>query len=244
MTQIKNQEDLKKLGTILGVWAHPDDESYSMGAIMAAAVQNGQEVACITATRGEAGVQDESRWPADKLAEIREQELILCLEIIGGVRHHWLEYRDGHLENVDASNAVQAVAELMAEIQPDTILTFGPDGFTGHPDHVAANAWAHKAAALQTGKVPKIFHSVITEQRYNELIGDDGDVHNIFFNIDKPPVYQPKDCDILFCASEDILETKYQALKAQASQTAIMIEKSGEENYKKGLMEEAFVLAR
>ncbi len=243
MTQIRTVEDIKKLGTILGVWAHPDDESYSMGAIMAAAVQNGQTVACITATRGEAGIQDESRWPAHKLASIREQELTLCLEIIGDVRHHWLTYKDGHLENVEEQEAVTAVAELMGQIAPDTILTFGPDGFTGHPDHVTASKWAHQAARLQKPKKPNIFHSVITPQRYEELIGDNGDEHNIFFNIEKPPVCLPEQCDILFHPPEDILDVKFRALKAQASQTAIMIENIGESRYKSGLGEEAFVLA-
>ena len=55
----------------MGVWAHPDDETYSMAGIMATAVKNGQQVICVTATRGEAGVQDHLRWPAHKLAEDR-----------------------------------------------------------------------------------------------------------------------------------------------------------------------------
>ena len=242
MKQITNQKDLKKLGTILGIWAHPDDESYTMGAIMAAASQNGQEVVCITATRGEGGIQDESRWPAHKLGEIRERELYVCLEILGGIKHHWLEYSDGHCEHVDMAKAAQVIAELMVSIKPDTILTFGPDGMTGHPDHVAASRWADEATKLYPAKKPTVYHSVMTDERYGKIKAS-GAEKDIFFNIDKPPIKKPEECNILFAPSEEIAELKHRALKAQESQTAIMIEKMGEVEYRLGLMEEAFVLA-
>src|SRR4249919_2707816 len=50
-------------GTILSVWAHPDDETYLAAGLMAAAVQAGQRVVCVTATRGELGSTDPDRWP-------------------------------------------------------------------------------------------------------------------------------------------------------------------------------------
>ncbi len=46
MKQIHNFEDIKKLGTILSVWAHPDDETFTCGGILATAVKNGQQVVC------------------------------------------------------------------------------------------------------------------------------------------------------------------------------------------------------
>ena len=52
---------MKDLGTILGVWAHPDDEGYLSAGIMAQAMRNGQRVVCVTATRGEAA--DPEQWP-------------------------------------------------------------------------------------------------------------------------------------------------------------------------------------
>jgi LmbE family N-acetylglucosaminyl deacetylase len=63
------------LGTILGVWAHPDDEAYLSGGIMAQSVHDGRRVVCVTATRGEAGSWDHTRWPPDELGAIREAEL-------------------------------------------------------------------------------------------------------------------------------------------------------------------------
>src|SRR5687767_15747549 len=41
------------LGTVLGIWAHPDDEAYLSGGLMAMARDHGSRVVCVTATRGE-----------------------------------------------------------------------------------------------------------------------------------------------------------------------------------------------
>src|SRR5688572_4360145 len=63
-------------GTVLSVWAHPDDETYLAGAIMADAVRGGSRVVCVTATRGELGSSDPERWPPGApLAELRTWEL-------------------------------------------------------------------------------------------------------------------------------------------------------------------------
>ena len=69
------QADLAELGTIVSVWAHPDDEAYLCGGLMATAADAGLRVVCVTATRGELGVTDPVRWPPERMAEIREAEL-------------------------------------------------------------------------------------------------------------------------------------------------------------------------
>ena len=102
---LQNRDDIKKLGTVLSVWAHPDDETLACAGIMAKAVSNGQKVICITATLGEAGVQNEQKWPANNLGTIRSQELNNALKIIGVKHHHWLNYPDGDCQNQDVNNA-------------------------------------------------------------------------------------------------------------------------------------------
>ena len=72
-------KEVSELGTILGVWAHPDDEAYLSAALMAAARRNDQRVYVVTATKGEAGTWDEERWPTPKMGEIRDAELMRCL---------------------------------------------------------------------------------------------------------------------------------------------------------------------
>ena len=144
MAALKTAEDLKSLGTIMGVWAHPDDDTYSMAGIMAA-VKNGQKVVIVTATRGEAGVQDETRWPAAQLGEIRCREMTKALSILGVSRHHWLDYPDGGCKDIDQREAISKIAELIQQYKPDSVLTFGPDGMTGHDDHKTISRWASKA---------------------------------------------------------------------------------------------------
>ena len=79
------------LGTILGVWAHPDDEAYLSAGLMADAVRRGNRVVCVTATRGEAGSQDPDRWRSEEMPRSRERALAACLRTLGVTEHRWLD---------------------------------------------------------------------------------------------------------------------------------------------------------
>jgi LmbE family N-acetylglucosaminyl deacetylase len=141
-----------ELGTVLGVWAHPDDEAYLSAGIMALAVEGGARVVCVTATKGESGSPDPERWPPAAMADIRERELNECLAVLGVEEHRWLGYVDGTCDRVDVDHAATDIVAIIDEVQPDTVLTFGPDGFTDHGDHRAVSVWvteAHRRAALR-----------------------------------------------------------------------------------------------
>lgn len=221
MTKVKTRDDIKSLGTILGIWAHPDDETFSMAGIMAMAVRNGQTVACVTATRGEKGVQDESRWPAEHLGQIRSDELKAALDILGVTNHCWLDYPDGGCNQVNEQEAVDKITDCIRQYQPDTILTFGPDGMTGHPDHQTVSRWATLARDA-AGSQAKIYHSIQTPQQYEDMIEADKQF-NIFFNIDKPPVCEAGNCAICFEMDDELYHLKLQALRAMPSQTEGML---------------------
>ena len=64
---------MDELGTILGVWAHPDDDIYLTAGLMARAVRSGSRVVDVTATRGEGGSMDEERWPPGTMGEVRDR---------------------------------------------------------------------------------------------------------------------------------------------------------------------------
>ncbi len=223
MKSITTVQDIATLGTIMGIWAHPDDETYSSGGIMAAAIQNGQKVVFITATKGEAGVQDESRWPADKLAGIREEELNVVRKILGVDNHHWLDYSDGCCVDVDLSSAVDKITKLINDYSPDTILTFGPDGMTGHLDHKTVSEWAG-LANKRALKSATIYHAIQTEEQYKSMLVADKEL-NVFFNIDQPQIYKDTDCDICFCLKDELYDIKINALRAMPSQTETMLKK-------------------
>ena len=143
MSQIKTSEDIKKLGTILTVWAHPDDESFLAAGIIASAISNGQKVACITATKGEEGVQDEKRWPHKHLGEIRKSELMEALKIIVVANHHWLDYHDGECSNANVHKADSKIVEYIKCYNPNTIVTYAPYVWTGHHDTQTVSRWCY-----------------------------------------------------------------------------------------------------
>jgi LmbE family N-acetylglucosaminyl deacetylase len=215
-------DELKKLGTILGIWAHPDDETFMTGGLMAAAIQNGQTVVCATATRGEAGVQDPLRWPAETLGATRAIELIDAFHILGVTQHQWLHYRDGFCKRVPVSEAVANLMIVVDKYQPDTIITFAEDGLTGHDDHKAVSFWAY-ALAVKSKRPMKILHAVHSEEQYESHMKEMDEKLNIYFNLNEPKFLPRAECDITFDLPEEILHKKVAALKAMPSQYAMWL---------------------
>lgn len=208
---------LGQLGSILGIWAHPDDETFMVGGLLAIAAENGQRVACVTATKGEAGVQDALRWPAETLGETRATELANALEILGVGSHQWLGYADGGCANIPQKEAVGRLIEIINEFKPDSIITFPPDGLTGHEDHVAVSSWALSAAA-QSEKRPAVWYAVHTEEVYHAAFKGIHDSMNVYFNIDMPRFVPQSACDIALELPDEVLDKKLRALKAMPSQ--------------------------
>lgn len=202
-----------QLGTILGIWAHPDDETFTAGGLLAVAAANGQRVANVTATRGELGAYDESRWPREKLAEIRTKESEAAFRELGIHEHIWFDYPDAGCAEVPANEAITRLKKVIDEVHPDSIITFGPDGLTGHPDHAAVSRWAMAAA----GNVPVYQVVQDTDQYYNYLKKLDQQF-NVYFNTDQPPLKPARDCDLVVRLTPEILKKKLAALHAMPSQ--------------------------
>lgn len=220
---------ISEMGTVLGVWAHPDDEAYLSGGLMAMARDAGSRVVCVTATRGELGTPDPVRWPPKRLARERTVELARCLEILGVTEHHWLGYRDGACPQADPSEAVARLCELIEEIRPDTVLTFGPDGITGHPDHQTISAWTTRAferAAVQGARLLYAALSTPRMERWRSL----GDSLGIY--LPGYPVVTPADrLAIDLELDPHTAARKVRALTAQATQTAGLIATLGADRY-------------
>src|SRR5688572_15104343 len=165
-------DDVAELGTILGIWAHPDDEAYLSGGLMALARDNGQRVVCVTATRGERGTPDPVAWPPDRLAAERTRELASCLAVLGVHEHHWLDYADGECAGADPDGAAERLSAVIDDLRPDTVLTFGPDGITGHPDHRTVSAWTGAAFDRAAPPGARLLHAAVPApraERWGEL---------------------------------------------------------------------------
>ncbi len=136
---------------ILGVFAHPDDEIFCAGGTFAKYVDAGAEAMVVSATRGEAG-QIRSAQVATRrtLGQVREQELGLACQRLGVQHVVCLDYIDGTLHEVDQEELIQHVAEIIRTFRPNVVITFGPDGGYGHPDHIAISL-ATTAACLRSG---------------------------------------------------------------------------------------------
>jgi LmbE family N-acetylglucosaminyl deacetylase len=146
---------------ILFMYAHPDDESFGNGGTLAWAKSAGLKVGLVCATRGEAGeISDPSLGPPSMLGAIRERELRAAMDLAGVQVIRLLGYRDsgmaGTPENDDPRSLVQAEAEaLMADVvfqirdlRPRIVVTFGPDGGYGHPDHIRIGAAATEGVEI------------------------------------------------------------------------------------------------
>jgi LmbE family N-acetylglucosaminyl deacetylase len=210
-----------QLGTLLGVWAHPDDESWLAAGLMMAARENGDRVVCVTATRGEAGVADPGRWPLAKLGAIRQKELVASLRIMDIPEHYWLDYTDGRCITVDTDEAVNKLAAIIRKVQPDTILTFGPDGLTGHDDHKTVSHWT-TLAVRRTNSPARVLQAVYSLEWYERLGKKLDQQFNMFFNIKQPPLVAEDQADISFMLPPELIERKLAALRAQACQTEAM----------------------
>lgn len=228
---------LAALGSILGVWAHPDDETYLCGGLMTAAVAAGSRVVCVTATRGEAGSLDHERWPPALLADVRTKELAVALGIFGVAEHHWLDYPDGGCAGIEAEEAVRRVAELIEVVQPDTILTFAPDGMTGHADHIAVCQWTTEAAA-RTGRGASLHYATVTPAEWAQQEAAFFE-HGISMG-GQPAVTEPARCSIFVELPVGLRSLKDKAIRAQVSQTESLIETIGDQIFASFIATETF----
>jgi LmbE family N-acetylglucosaminyl deacetylase len=196
---------------------------------------------CVTATRGELGTPDPATWPPHRLAAERTDELARCLEILGVTEHHWLGYRDGECAQAGASDAVERLSELIEEVSPDTVLTFGPDGITGHPDHQTVSAWTTKAFDRAAPPGAQLLYAAVSEQRMRrwKSLGDSLGIYLPGYPVITPADQLAVDLEL----DSGTAGRKVRALAAQTTQTAGLIAALGVDRYTAWVGEESFAAA-
>jgi N-acetylglucosamine malate deacetylase 2 len=130
---------------VLAVVAHPDDESFGMGAVLAAFSAAGSRTAVACLTHGEASTLH--GVPGD-LHRIRAAEFAAAAAELGVSTTILRHYADGKLATTCRTQLIGEVLDAIREVDPDGLLAFDPSGVTGHPDHAAATAAARDAAAI------------------------------------------------------------------------------------------------
>ncbi len=126
---------------LLGIFAHPDDETVCAGGTFAKYASGGADVRVVSLTKGGAGqIRDASAATRATLRAVREKELAAAGNELGLTETRCLDYPDGGLSGIDSEDLVRVASQLIGDIDPDVVITFGPDGFSGHPDHMAVGA--------------------------------------------------------------------------------------------------------
>lgn len=131
---------------LLGLYAHPDDETFCSGGTFARYADAGAEIRVVSMTRGQAGqIRDANVATRRTLGQVREQELGLACVLLGIQSWRCLDYQDGGLADAVFDELVGELTREIREFRPSAVFTFGPDGGYGHPDHVVLSAAAAAA---------------------------------------------------------------------------------------------------
>jgi LmbE family N-acetylglucosaminyl deacetylase len=144
---------------LMCVLAHPDDESLGTGGTLAKYAAEGVETYLLTATRGERGrfFSNGHVRPHDAVVgRTREAELRAAASELGVREVTVLGYPDGGLDTVAPEIAQQAIAEHLCRIRPHVVITFGPDGAYGHPDHIAISQLTTAAVMRTASREPVV----------------------------------------------------------------------------------------
>lgn len=132
--------------SVLAVVAHPDDESFGLGAILDTFARSGTAVHVLCFTHGEASTVQGS---SENLATLRAAELQDAATTLGIASAELRHHPDGGLSRISLSILAAEVAEAVAQSGAQGMVVFDPSGVTGHADHAAASAAALEAAAME-----------------------------------------------------------------------------------------------
>jgi LmbE family N-acetylglucosaminyl deacetylase len=131
----------EKPKTILAVFAHPDDEGL-VAPLLAAYARKGARVQLAIVTDGEKGTNTFAGIPAGpELARVRAEEARCACRALGIAPPILLGFKDGELGAParppwgPLARVQDEVGRVMAQLRPDVVITFGPEGAYGHPDH-------------------------------------------------------------------------------------------------------------
>jgi len=180
---------------LLAVFAHPDDETFRPGGTLALLAQHRVQVQVLTLTHGEAGSCGEpALCTPDELPSVRERELRCACAALGIQPPTLLDYPDGHLTEADPERVVAEILAVVRQVHPQVLLSFGPDGLSGHPDHILIGQWAAEAfqgikeiAALYTVAVLQSLAQTLNMRQVHPVPDE-----TIAFSVDVASVWETK----------------------------------------------------
>ena len=156
--------------SLLAFFSHPDDE-IPVGSLLARCAAEGHDVYVVSITSGQKGYRPHFDMPAgDELGAVREAELRCSARALGIHEPFLLGFQDQGISTHDAAQEVAArLREIIGRTRPEVVLTWGPDGITGHPDHRMTSNIATivlQQHSLLAWKPSKLYYLAFPESRF------------------------------------------------------------------------------
>jgi N-acetyl-1-D-myo-inositol-2-amino-2-deoxy-alpha-D-glucopyranoside deacetylase len=236
------------------VHAHPDDESLWTGGTIARYAAAGASVTLVTCTLGEEGevippaLARLVAGQADQLGGYRVGELRAACAALGVSDHRYLggigRWRDSGMVGTSANEHPRALAggdldeqaevlaSVLAEVRPQVVVTYGPDGGYGHPDHIRAHDLTVAACGL-VSDVDRVFYAVTSRKATESGIASLSTVDELPYRLPAPgelPVTDDASVTTTVSISE-ALPAKLSALRAHATQITVWQGAGGERCY-------------
>ena len=137
----------------------------------------------------------------------------------------------------------RASGQLIDEVRPDTILTFGPDGRTFHPDHIAVHRWVTEEWAARGGG-PRLLYAAVTAWPLDRFLALEEDL-GVYMSDERPVgVPRPPTSPSTSASPVPQLDQKLTALRAMATQTSGAMAAIPAATFAEIVAEEAFVTAQ
>jgi LmbE family N-acetylglucosaminyl deacetylase len=208
------------------VVAHPDDETFGCGSLIAQSAQAGARVTVLCATRGGAGerVPDPitDSWP---LGLVREVELVQAARVLGVTDVALLGYRDSGFEGEAHPASLVAtpldavtrdLAGRLADLDPDVVLTL--DGSDGHRDHVHLRD-ALAAAIAELPRRPRMVCSSLANSLMRRWVEERAGSDTAYLQLDLDTLGRP-DAELTALDTSDVLAIREQAIACHRSQAS------------------------
>lgn len=236
---------------LLLVHAHPDDESLWTGGTIARYAAAGVQVTLVTCTLGEEGevipasLRELAADAADQLGGYRIGELRAACAALGVSDHRWLggvgRWRDSGMVGVaanahprafaggDLAEQAATLAEVIADVRPQVVITYGPDGGYGHPDHVRA----HEVTMAACDAVDRVFFAVTSRQATEEGVAALAAMPELPFRLPEPGELAVTDDTLITTVidTSEVLSVKVRAMAAHPTQITVWHGSDGEQAY-------------
>jgi N-acetyl-1-D-myo-inositol-2-amino-2-deoxy-alpha-D-glucopyranoside deacetylase len=145
--------------TVLGIFAHPDDESLACGGTLARLADAGCRVVVVCASHGEAGsISDPALVPDGDLGRVRVRELSEAAAVLGVAEVIVLDHPDGDLRWDHIPELHAEIVALIERYRPDAVITFAEDGLYWHLDHIGVHERTYTAVLSLGAAAPPLYY--------------------------------------------------------------------------------------